>query len=260
MKKMLVLVPALIALVFGCSFVDNILIGSGNLVEVQMNHTGFNVIDIDAPFEVTLIPSAEYSVTIVVDDNILDHVRIAQTDQILSMDLNAYHSYSNMTLKAFVTAPSLRGLELSGASMVTVIDSGSLPSVLSFEVEVRDASHLILGTIVADTLSVRVENAGRANVSAQVSSASIVVGNASSLQMGGSADDLTLVVENASAANLKEFSAANVSATVSGTSEAWVRVDGTIRPDITGASQLYYHGSATFIAPVITGASSILQY
>ena len=259
MKKILMIVPLLAVVVFGCSFFE-IIAGSGNLVEVQMSHSGFNVLDINAPFDVTVIQDTEYSVTIMVDDNILDHVQVAQMDQTLSIDLNPYYAYNDVTLKAVITVPFLEGLELSSASTVTVIDSASLPSVSSFSVVVDDASHLLLGSIVADLITVNVKDGGKATITALASTASVTVDRGSSLQMNGSAYDLSLTVTGASTADLKDFAVSEASTTISDASEAWVNVDGALRPDITGGSSLYYRGSVTLISPNIAGASSIIQY
>ena len=259
MKKVIAMVPMLALLILGCSFYETI-IGSGHLVEVEMAYKDFSVLDIDAPVDVTVIYGTEHSVTVMADDNVLDHVQVTQVDRTLTMDLDSRYNYSNVTLKSVITLPLLEGLQLAGASMVTVIDSASLPSVSSFSAQVSEASRLLLGSISAQSISIDVQDAGSATISAYASTASVTVDNASSLQMDGSANDLVLVVADASSANLRDFAVTNASTKLSGASKAWVNIDGTLRPDITGASSLYYHGSAFFVSPVITGASSIIQY
>ena len=259
MRKIVVLIPLLALFAFGCSFYETIA-GSGDLVEIQTSYSGFSVLDVNAPFDVTVIHDTQYGATFMVDDNILDHVQVVKSGQTLSIGLDPFYGYNNVTLKAVITVPYLEGLKLSNASVVTVINSASMPSVPTFGIEVNDASHLLLGSIVADSVSIRIDGAGRATIGVQAGVVTATVDDAGSLQMNGSAYDLSLTVSDASAADLKDFQVYDAYVTLSGASEAWIRVDGSLRPEITGASTLYYRGSVALISPIIADASSIIQY
>ena len=82
MKKMLIFVPLLALLFFSCTYFETI-VGSGNLVEMRMGFSGFSKLDVDAPFDVTVIQDDDYSVTIMVDENIVDRVDITQSGSFL---------------------------------------------------------------------------------------------------------------------------------------------------------------------------------
>ena len=259
MKKILVTIPLLAFFVFSCTFFETI-VGSGNLVEVQMSYEGFTALDIDAPFDVTLIHDTDYSVTIMVDDNILEYVEISQNNETLSIDLGPYSIYTNVSLKAVVTMPVLTSLALSSASTVTVINSGSFPGVTEFSATVAEASHLLISSVVANSMSVTVTGASGATVGVNASTSVVSVDSASTLKMNGSSYDLTLKVDRASDADLTDYAANSVSATVSAASEGWINVDGVLDADITGASSLYYRGTVTLGVLNIEGASSFIVY
>ena len=256
-KKLIFFIPIALIAVFGCTFFETI-VGSGYLVERQLSYSGFDSLEINAPFEITLIQDDEHSVTLMADDNVIEHVVAGIEGTALFIDLEPYYGYVGVSLKAVVTMPEIREIHLSSASNLTVIGSTSFPSVAALDIAVSDASRLLLPSVVATTLSVEVSGASRATVGAFASNAIIAVDGASELQMDGSAYTLDISVRGASDGDLSAFNVDDVDATVSGASEAWIRLDGTLRIDISGASTLYYYGQATWIAPNIADASSVI--
>lgn len=259
MKRIVFLVPILAALFFSCAFMENI-VGSGNLIQVDLGYTGFSALHVGSAFDVTLIHDDAYSVTLMVDDNVVDRVQSYRDGAILAIGLDKSYRYTAVSLKAVITMPRLTAFELEDAASVTVINSASFPVVSTFRVSLSDASNLFLPSIVADTVWVSLSDASRANIGAIASDASVKVKGASSVQMTGSSFDLTLMADDASLATLKEFTASSATVTLTDASEAWVTVNGTLNINITGASTLYYRGSVDIGTLTLTGASSIIEY
>lgn len=259
MKKMLILVPLLAAFIFGCTFFETI-VGSGNLVEMQMGFADFTEVNVDAPFDVTLIHDADYSVSVMVDDNLVNRVEVDQSGSVLTIDLDPYYNYSDVSLKAVITMPVLQGVELSSASTLTVIDSASFPSVTAFNATVTEASSLLVSSIVANTLTVNVDGAASATIGALASDSSVSVDDASRLDMNGSTYEMMLNVSDASSADLADFATSGASVWITDASEAWISVNGVLDADITGASTLHYHGSVQLGYLNIEGASSFVVY
>lgn len=260
MKKIIFLIPILALLIFGCVFMENI-VGSGDLVEVELGYTGFNALDVSSAFEVTLIHDDAYSVTVMVDDNVLDKVEAYRSGQTLTLGLDDTYRYTDVSLRAVITMPILTGVEMSGASNVTVISSSSFPSVSTFHASLSDASNLLLPSIVADTVTVSLSQASRANIGANASSTTVTAKHASSVQMNGSSYDLTLNADDASVATLKEFVVGDAaSVTLRDASESWVHVTGTLSLHVTNASTLYYRGSPNIGSITLDGASSIFEF
>ncbi len=260
MKKIIFLIPVLALLLFSCSFLDNI-VGSGNLVEAELAYTGFNALNVGSAFDVTLIHDDTYSVTVMVDDNVLDKVEAYRSGQVLTLGLNDAYRYTDVSLRAVITMPTLTGVELSDASNVTVISSSSFPSVSTFRASLSDASRLLLPSVVADAVTVTLSHASTANIGAIASAATVTARHASSVQMSGSSYDLILNVSDASVATLKDLVVADLATvTLSDASEGWVHVTGTIRIDVTDASSLYYRGSPAIASITLDGASSIASF
>lgn len=259
MKRIVVLLSILALLFSSCAFMQNI-VGSGDLVEVELGYTGFSTLDISEAFDVTVIQDDTYSVTVMVDDNVIDKVISYGDKSTLSIGLDDSYRYTDVSLRAVITMPTLSGVILSDAAQVTVIDSTSFPSVSSFRATLSEASHLLLPSMVANTFTVKLSGASRANIGTAASDISITAKDASSIQMNGSCFDLNLTVDDASVATLKELTASGAVVNLDGASEAWVYVNGVLSVDLAGASSLYYRGSVDITNPRIVDASSIEPY
>ncbi|MBN1686683.1 MAG: DUF2807 domain-containing protein [Spirochaetales bacterium] len=259
MKRMILWVPILALLFSGCVFMEHIA-GSGNLTEVDLGYIGFSALRISSAFEVTLIHDDAYSVTVMVDDNIADKVQSYRDGATLAIGLDTSYRYTAVSLKAVITMPTLTALELEDAARVTVIDSASFPGVSTFSATLSDASNLLLPSIVADTVTVRLYDASRANIGAIASDTVVTCKGASSVQMNGSSFGLALIADDASLATLKEFTAGGATVTLTDASEAWITVNGVFNFSCTGASTLYYRGAVDFGTFTIADASSIIEY
>lgn len=259
MKRVIVLIPIFALLIFSCAFMEHI-VGSGDMVEVDLGYTGFNSLDIRSAFDVTLIHDDTHSATVMVDDNVIDKVVTYRDGQTLTIGLDDAYRYSEVSLRAVITMPSLTGVELADAANVTVIDSASFPAVSTFTVSMSDASHLLLPSIATDTLSVKLSGASRANIGAYASDTTITAKGASSVQMNGSSYDLSLTADDASVATLKEYSTNRATVRLDDASEAWVHVNGVLNINLTGASTLYYRGAVDIGTLILVEASSIDEY
>ena len=259
MKRIILSVPILALLFSSCVFMENI-VGSGNLIQVDLGYTGFSALHVDSAFDVTLIHDEAYSVTLMVDDNVAARVQSYREGATLAIGLDKSYRYTGVSLKALITMPILTAVELEDAASMTVIDSASLPGVSTFRASLSDASNLFLPSIVAETVWVNLSDASRANIGAVASAASVKIKGASSVQMNGSSFDLTLIADDASLATLKEFTASGATVTLTDASEAWVHVNGVLNLSCTGASTLYYRGSVDIGTLTLTGASSIIPY
>jgi len=236
------------------------IVGSGNLVEIDLGYTGYNALDISSAFDVTLIHDETYSATVMVDDNVIDKVITYRDGKTLTIGLDESYRYTDVSLRAVITMPALTAIALEDAASITVIDSASFPSATSFRATLADASNLLLPSIVAGTVSINLADASRANIGAVASDTTVTAKGASSIQMNGSTYDLSLTVDDASVATLKEYAAGGASVKLSDASEAWVRVDGVLNINLTGASTLYYHGIVDIGTLTLADASSIIEY
>jgi hypothetical protein len=212
------------------------LVGSGNVVVEEFDLSGFDEVEVSNAFEVEIRQGDAFGVVVRVDDNVQQYLDVFKQGSTLSIGLKplASGTVSAVTLKAEVTMPELTGLELSGASDVTVADFKSTEALY---VEASGASSL-QGDIEAGGL--------RFNLS-----------GASEVRLSGSGGDLVMDVSGASSADLAEFAVADAEIQVSGASSAAVNVSGRLEAEASGASRVRYRGRPTLGSVDASGGSSI---
>jgi hypothetical protein len=210
--------------------------GSGHVVNRTLEHRDFNRIEAGHAFKLKVTRSDEYGVSIDIDDNLLEFLRVSQEDDTLRIDMQGGRNYKagKKSLVARIAMPELVSLDLSGASQAVV---QGFVSHRPMKLEASGASSLE-GELKADRLS-------------------LDISGASELELRGSAQSLALEASGASEADLAELKAQDASVYLSGASEATVHVVSSLDVTASGASDLTYLGNPTLGAMETSGAASI---
>jgi hypothetical protein len=239
MKKAIIIVVIVTAVAVTCTVLalrgwPGGLVGSGNLETEEYAFTNFTEVEIGSAFEFEVNQSDSYNISVTVDDNVLDYVRVSQVGQTLKIGLRTVTWFGPVTLRASVTMPQLSDLTVSGASRGTV---SGFSSTEDLDITVSGASRLT-GDIIAG------------NVDFDIS-------GASTIQLEGSADDMDADVSGASSFNLGDFIVNNADVDFSGASSGTINLDGRLDADLSGASTLWYIGEPTMGNIDTSGASKI---
>ncbi|MBI2303945.1 MAG: DUF2807 domain-containing protein [Chloroflexi bacterium] len=213
----------------------NVLSGSGHVITQQKDLAGFTQVEASGPLEVEIAQSNTFSVTVTVDDNLLDHV-VASVDReklrLSTENLRLFFGWP--TLKARITMPSLRSLRLSRAVKGTIT---GFKSTDDFALEVMGASKLE-GSLDSGNTKIDASSASRVNLEGSGSNADLKASGASKLELGN-------------------FQVKNAKVTVDGASSATVNVTGRLDVNASGASSVYYLGNPTLGEVNISGASKL---
>ena len=194
--------------------------GSGNLVTLDKSFSDFTAIDAGWGFEVTITKSDTYSVSITVDDNMVDNIQVSKSGSTLNIGLKP-GSYNRLTLKANIKLPLLRELQLSG---------GSHGFVNGFNVPPYYSGDFILG-----------------------------LSGGSHAEMEGSANKISVEASGGSHLDLTDFPVHNAHVDLSGGSHATINIDGRLDADLSGGSRLYYIREPTLGDIDISGGSILAR-
>jgi hypothetical protein len=255
MKKavmLIVVVLLLLLLVPGCFGLIN---GSGNLETREFNYSDFTRIEVGNAFEVEVIQSGSFGISVTADDNIFDYLNVAKSGETLKIWLKSGYSYSNHTAIAEISMPQLYQLDFSGATHGVV---QGFSSSHDFNLELSGASSLNINDMTAGNL--RVNISGASSVTGSIladGDARFDISGASSVSLSGSADDLDADASGASHLGLDNFPVNNTSVELSGASGGTINLGGTLNADLSGASHLYYIGEPTLGDLDTSGSSSI---
>ncbi len=229
-------------------------VGFGPTITKEYNYTDFTKVEVGSAFQVEVVPSDTYNISISAPQNVFDHVDITKFGDTLKIGLTPM-SISGSRPKATIRLPDLRGLRLSGATKGNVAGFSSSHDLV---LNVSGASALTMDMEAGNTTC---EVSGASKITGRLTSLSnsVQVSGASTLDVNGSGSDMMLRVSGASRTNLPEFTLKNVEATVNGASTSVVNVSGKISVDLSGASTLVYHGSPRLDNVSVTGSSTLKQ-
>ena len=139
----------------------------------------------------------------------------------------------NDSVKIFLTAPTLEGIEINGA------------------VDIKEAD-----PIVGTKLELRISGAGSLDLELDVEKLVSVTSGAGNLKLKGSAEDTTMTISGAGAIQAFDLVTKTTEVKITGAGGAFVNCSDDLRVTITGAGGCQYMGEAK-VTPSITGVGSI---
>jgi hypothetical protein len=226
----LVLVTLLVAA--GCRATS--IAGSGKVVSKSFSFDSFSRVVVSNRFIVNLSRSDQEKVTVRIDDNLVNHLDVRVSNEILTIGLRPRTAVHRATLEADVAVPTLSGIDLNGASRMHITDS-----------------------LVGQALSLSVSGASSLDGPIRVEEVKADLSGASRASLTGTAGRLVLDGNGASNLGGIDLKVDALEVDLSGASEATVSVTNTVSASLSGASNLKYHGTPEFTKRDTSGASSI---
>jgi hypothetical protein len=186
--------------------------GSGNLKTEKRALTNFAGVEAGGAIEVSISASADYSVEVTADDNLIHDVETKVKDGVLKIKMDDDDHYMNATVRVKIGMPKIESLEIHGASDANVSDvktdklnidvSGASKVTIAgtatnAKSEVSGASHLSAASLNVEDLNVECSGASRATVHAN-NSLDIEASGASNVTYTGTPKSLTKHTSGAS--------------------------------------------------------------
>ena len=152
--------------------------GSGNVQTQKREVSDFNKIEVGGVFEVEITAQKDFSVVVEADDNLLELIKTDVNGDTLEIEFEKRVSTRN-TPRLRISAPDIEGLDLSGASKVTLVnlnneslqlDSSGASKIKvegitkNFTVEMSGASRLDAENLQSENVSVDSSGASSATV------------------------------------------------------------------------------------------------
>jgi len=216
----------------GCG--QDVVRGSGQVVERDLDVGGFDRIEVASALDVTVVAADEAGATVRGDDNVVDRVEADVRRDTLRLSLEDEVSLTGAELAIEVRVPELVGLRVSGASSVTLEPA-----------------------VPAEELSVELSGAASLDGQVSVDALTATLAGASDLTLEGGADRATVEADGASELDLADLTVGELEVSLSGASSGEVTVTDTLAVELAGASSLVYAGSPEVTDQDVTQASSL---
>jgi hypothetical protein len=234
----------------------DVITGSGEIATWDMDYTDFNRIEIGSAFDVTVTRVDSYLVRITIDKKLYEYLKIDQRGDTLRIGLKPNYKYTETAQQAVINLPDLHRLELSGASKA-VVSGFSVSHSLDFELS--GASQLDLGHTIAGNSGFVLSGASKVNGSIEMDDGNFNLSRASSLELKGTGDDVTIEASGASDVALSDFTVTTAGVELSGASNAIINVSSRMDINLSGASDLQYIGEPKLGKLNVSGGSTINQ-
>ena len=223
----------LLFLAFFTTFLSGQNSKSNEISEKIYEFSNFDTLELSHAISVILVQSDNYRVAISCEDKYRDDVVVLQNNSTLKIRLKGRKSYKNINLSAVIHMPSVKKLEMSGASKVVFRNyKGS-----DLDLELSGASSVRGIISLSNTLTVDSSGASKIKLEGTVKNAEVEISGASSIKC------LDLLI------------AQNLDLEASGASNAKLIANGRIKAKLSGASSFKYGGDAKNIKINSSGAS-----
>jgi hypothetical protein len=237
-----------------CGTVGGIIGGSGTTVSKQFDLQGFTRIDASSAFDVTIERADTYGVSVSYDDNLAQYLKVELHGQTLRIGLQEGNVYSDTHLKASVTLPALDAISMSGASSAR---AGGFQSGRTLALDLSGASSVSLNDLKAGALKVDLSGAAHVTGSIVATEAAFGLSGASKVTLSGSAPTVSIDASGGATADLLDFAADRVKASLSGGADAKVKVTASLDASLSGGSDLQYVGDPTLGDVQTSGGSQV---
>ncbi|MGE5601621.1 MAG: head GIN domain-containing protein [Nitrososphaerales archaeon] len=228
-----------VGMLAGCAFNPaSVVTGSGRTTTQTYDFTGFTKVDIGSAFQTEITEGESYSVSVTIDDNLVEYLDVRVDGDTLHIGLKPILSlgFRNTTLEAKITMPDLAGLNLSGATRTHITGFSNTKSVST---EVSGASQL-RGDITTGQMQLRASGA-------------------STVELTGATGPLDVEASGASTVRFDNFKSTDTQVRASGASNVTVNASGRLTGNASGASSISYVGSPASVQVDTSGASSVKQ-
>lgn len=240
-KKSVILLGVLsLLLVSSCSDDDNPVFpeqvtGSGDLITEERTLSEFHSVDLLTVGVVRLTSAAEQSVSITVDDNVMQYIVTTVVNGELRISSDPSVSLTNFDLTVNLAMTDLESLTLSGV--------GTIISLSQFEVDSLDIVLSGVGNITmglqADYLMTSLSGVGSLNLNGAVAYHDCLHGAVGSISSFPLISDTTIAI-------------------LSGVGSAEVYVNDTLDVTISGSGSLYYKGQPVVVEN-ISGTGQVID-
>ncbi len=249
----LLVTASLLTVVSGCRKIDQAIVGSGNLITQQMDFTDFTKLEIGHVFQARVSKGDSFSISITVDDNLLEYVVVLKSGNTLRIYLEGGYTYIGTTKIVEITMPKIDKLSLSGASLAEV---SGFRSSNRLEFEASGVSSLAIDDLKAGDTSFEISGGSHVSGGIEIANGKFNVSGASIVNLDGFASDISVEASGASQANLADLSVSNATVKMSEASTVTVNASSTVNGKVNGASRLIYLGNPTLTIEM-SGDSSV---
>ena len=209
--------------------------GEGPAVKQDRKGGNFNEIHTHGSFNVEITDGASNSVTVEAQQNLQEYIEVETSGSELHIrNKKGYNIQSDHDITVYVTAPSLKGIYLSG--------SGNVKS-----------TNQLSGS---DNFEIKSAGSGNVNVDVETADLKVSIAGSGNITLKGKTNDLEGRIAGSGNIKAKELQSANTSVHISGSGNAEVVATQKLNTNIAGSGDVKYWGDAS-VDSKVRGSGSV---
>jgi hypothetical protein len=266
---------SMVSVLSGCNPSGVEITGSGNLITKTYDLQNFTRVELSRAFDTEITQSDNFSVSITVDDNIIDFLVVQKSGSTLRIGLKSGRNYLNTINRAAIKMPAIVGIVLKDASRASV---SGFNYAENLDIVSANASHLRLNGVInteglviraSDASSVDIEEIKSGEFEIQSSGSSKITGileatrgnikisGGGTVDLEGKVSDVRLVISGSGKAQLEDLFMQDGDVALSGSGIATINVSGRLDVNASDASHLTYLGNPTLGNINLSDAASV---
>ena len=195
--------------------------GTGEKISHEFDVSSFSGLRLGGIYNVTYRPHETHRVVIEIQENLLPHVAVYITGNILQIGSDRdFRVDPDFVPNVYVYSPHLSSLSVSG--------------VVNFQTD---------DIVAADDFSINISGVGNVALSLDVGELDINTAGAGNLNIYGIADNTEIVISGAGSINAAELETRNADVRVSGAGSVNIAVSENLNASISGVGSITYHGN-----------------
>lgn len=236
MKRISAAVIALLFIASSCDFLGGQRIaGDGHITTQTKNIGSFSNVDVSGSVKVHVRQDASNSVKIEADQNLMEYIDVyTEGDKLVIKTKNGYNLRPSRDIIAYVSAPAFKDIDVSGACDVI-------------------GENAITGN---NALSMHTSGSGDIQMEVDLPKVSTEVSGNGTISLKGKATDFSASVSGSGDIKCFDLVTENTSLDLSGSSDAEVNANKTLKVDASGSSDVKYKGNAS-VSQDISGSGSV---
>jgi len=210
--------------------------GSGSMVSRDFEVDDFSALDIGGSYHVTWRQGDSVSVTVEMQENLFDYLRVSVRGDTLNIDsTRSFNTSSSNRPRVYIYTPYIEMVNFSGAVSADSWD-----------------------TIYGESFSLNGSGAVEVNMTLEVETLDIDLSGAGDITLAGSADTVDINASGAADITADNLQTSEVSIDLSGAGSVDIAVSDYLSVDLSGAGRVRYTGDPT-IEQSISGAGQLEQ-
>ncbi|MFO7658151.1 MAG: head GIN domain-containing protein [Bacteroidales bacterium] len=230
--------------------------GNDRLTTEERVISDFSGVEVNGSFDVIIDTSAETSLLIEADENLLDYIKTRVRGNMLVIDTYRDRCLrSDNRIAIYISTPYISDIILNGSGR---IDCGSFEAGEA-KMEVNGSGEINFDNAVTGELFLILNGSGEINGYARTGASDLEIDGSGEINIDGTCPLADMKIIGSGNIRAADFITGDCEVTIIGSGNATVFASSLLDAQITGSGNVYYYGNPDNVIKDITGSGKVIK-